>query len=205
MIHLPRSKTRRQILNRQQKLDLTSQNAGGGFVLFLIRNAASVALYQDLRLMLPLSQEAQTSWFFCTRGWLHHYRKQKIFLLLWTELPKYLLSPPFPEIPDSIKGMDKTTRRSFSKDLKISVYQERRSFTKMPIWNGVVTNLQVWILRQKIGGLELVHHATTQSNAVGEKGIPKACACISGKCCSQAPKQKSCWRALELKSSFHSE
>lgn len=60
MILLPRSKTRRQIWNRQQKLDLTSQNAGGGFVLFLIRNAASVALYQDLRFMLPLNQEAQT-------------------------------------------------------------------------------------------------------------------------------------------------
>jgi len=34
MIHLLRSKTRRQIQNRQQKLNLSSQNAGVGFGFF---------------------------------------------------------------------------------------------------------------------------------------------------------------------------
>lgn len=203
MIHLLRSQTRRQIRNRQQKLNLSSQNAGAGFVSFFIRNAAGVALYQDPRLMLPLSQEVQTSYFFCMRGWLHRYRRQNVVLLLWTELPKYCLSPPFPELPASIKDMDNNPRRFFSKDLKMSVYQERQSFTKMPIWNGVVTNLQVWKLRQKIGVLECVHHATTQSNAISGEGIPGACASISRKCCSQVPNQKSCWCALKLKSSLH--
>ena len=126
-----------------------------------------------------LSQQAQPFCLFCTRGWLHHYCRQNIVLLLWTELLEYLHSPPFSEVPASIKGMDKTPRRFFSKDQKMSVYQERWSFTKMSIWNGVVTALQVWKRRQKIGGLQLAHHTATQSNAIGEEGIPGACASIS--------------------------
>lgn len=89
-----------------------------GLVLFWIRNAAGVALHRVPRLVLPLSREAQTSCFFCTRGWLHHYHRQNMVLLLWTEVPKHLLCPPFPELCASIKGTDKTLRRFFSKDLK---------------------------------------------------------------------------------------
>lgn len=82
----------------QQRLNLTSQNAGAGFGLQPVMHCTAPKI--------PAASEPG-SVDLCMKGGLHCHCTQSIVFLLWSELPKNLLSLPFPELPAISKGMDK--------------------------------------------------------------------------------------------------